>query len=260
LAGGAMKINVIGCSGAEFPGHNAPAFLLDEELLFDAGSLTSTLNEKEQLKIRNIFITHAHLDHIRSIPFLADNIVVGKKHNKITLFSISPVIKTIKKHLFNSAVWPDFTIIPNPGDAILNLVALRAAEPIIVDGYTITPYKVNHTVPAVGYLVENIQGKRFFYTGDTGPTPGTWKKMKSKKLDCLIIDVSFPNSMRELAIKTGHLTPELLKDELATINPGPGHVYITHPKPQYLNTIKKQLAALRMKNLTMLKDGDTIRV
>ena len=77
-----MKINVIGCSGAEFPGHNAPAFLLDEEILFDAGSLTSTLNEKAQMKIRNIFITHAHLDHIRSIPFLADNIVVGKKHTQ----------------------------------------------------------------------------------------------------------------------------------------------------------------------------------
>ena len=74
-----MKLKVIGCSGAEFPGHNSPGFLLDEEILFDAGSLTNVLNEREQYKIRNIFITHAHLDHIRSIPFLADNIIVGKK-------------------------------------------------------------------------------------------------------------------------------------------------------------------------------------
>jgi ribonuclease BN (tRNA processing enzyme) len=255
-----MKINVIGCSGAEFPGHNAPAFLLDEEILFDAGSLTSTLNEKAQMKIRNIFITHAHLDHIRSIPFLADNIVVGKKHTKITLFSISPVIKTIKKHLFNSAVWPDFTIIPNPGDAILNLVALKAAEPVILDGYTITPYKVNHTVPAVGYLVEDLKGKRFFYTGDTGPTAGTWKMIKNRTLDCLIIDVSFPNSMRELALKTGHLTPELLREEIGNFDQVPEHIYITHPKPQYFMTIKKQIAALRRKNLTILKDGDIIKV
>jgi len=255
-----MKINVIGCSGAKFPRHNAPAFLLDEEILFDAGSLTSTLNEKAQMKIRNIFITHAHLDHIRSIPFLADNIVVGKKHTKITLFSISPVISMIKRHLFNSAVWPDFTIIPNPGDAILNLVALKAGEPVILDGYTITPHKVNHTLPAVGYLVEDIKGKRFFYTGDTGPTAATWKKIKHSKLDCLIIDVSFPNSMRDLAIKTGHLTPELLREELVRFEQAPEHIYITHPKPQYFMTIKKQVGALKMKNITLLKDGDSIRV
>ncbi len=255
-----MKINVIGCSGAEFPGHNAPGFLLDDEILLDAGSLTNTLDEKAQLKIRHIFITHAHLDHIRSIPFLADNIVVGKKHSKITIYSISPVIRTIKKHLFNSAVWPDFTIIPNPGDAILNLVSLKAAEPVIVDGYTITPYKVNHTVPAVGYLVEDMKGKSFFYTGDTGPTAGTWKKIKNRKLNCLIIDVSFPDSMRELAVRTGHLTPGLLQEEMGAFHQAPEHICITHPKPQYFRTIKKELEALGMKNLTILKDGDIIRI
>jgi len=255
-----MKINVIGCSGAEFPGHNAPGFLLDDEILLDAGSLTSSLSEKAQLRIRNIFITHAHLDHIRSIPFLADNIVVGKKHNSVTIYSISPVIRTIKKHLFNSAVWPDFTIIPNPDDAILSLASLKAGEPVVLNGYTITPYKVNHTVPAVGYLVEDIKGKRFFYTGDTGPTEATWRKIGRKKLNCLIIDVSFPDSMRELAIRTGHLTPELLREEMAAFNHEPDRICITHPKPQYLKTIKKEIKALRMKNLSILKDGDIINI
>lgn len=255
-----MKINVIGCSGAEFPGHNAPGFLLDQEILFDAGSLTSVLDEKAQLKIKNIFITHAHLDHIRSIPFLADNIVVGKKNSKITIFSISPVIKTIKRHLFNSSVWPDFTIIPNPDNAILNLVELEVAKSIKINGYTITPYKVNHTVPAVGYLVEDRKEKRFFYTGDTGPSQKTWKMIANKKLHSLIIDVSFPNSMRELAIKTGHLTPALLHEELLNIQPMPGYIYITHPKPQYIKTIQSELFSLKLKNLTILKDGDIIRV
>ncbi len=255
-----MKIKVIGCSGAEFPGHNAPAFLLDNEILFDAGSLTSVLDEKAQLRIKDIFVTHAHLDHIRSIPFLADNIVVGKKNSKITIFSISSVIKTIKRHLFNSSVWPDFTLIPNPENAILNLVELKAGTSIKINGYTITPHKVNHPVPAVGYLVEDKMGKRFFYTGDTGPSSNTWKKIGSAKIHCLIIDVSFPNNMRDLAISTGHLTPDLLKEELLKIQPGPEHIYITHPKPHYLKNIQAQLNKLRMKNLTILKDGDIIKV
>ena len=255
-----MKIRVIGCSGAELPGHNAPGFLLDDEIIFDAGSITSVLTAKEQLRIRHIFITHAHLDHIRSIPFLADNIVLGNKKQRVKIYSISPVITTIKKHLFNSSMWPDFTLIPNPDDAILNLVKLKVAEPIVINGYTVTPYTVNHPVPAVGYLVEDAKNKRFFYTGDTGPTPSTWKKIGDRKLQCLIIDVSFPNIMRDMAVNTGHLTPELLNEEIAGIPQTPEHICITHPKPQYFKTIKKELDSLKMKNLQVLKEGDIIRV
>ncbi len=255
-----MKIKVIGCSGAELPGHNAPGFLLDDEIVFDAGSITGVLDEKAQLKIRHIFITHAHLDHIKSIPFLADNVIVGKKKNQINILSIAPVINTIKRHLFNSSMWPDFTIIPNPEHAILNLISLKVSLSLKINHYTVTPYKVNHPVPAVGYLVEDNKGKRFFYTGDTGPTPLTWKKVGNRKLHCLIIDVSFPSSMRDMALKTGHLTPELLKEELMKMQQMPEKVYITHPKPQYFKTIKREIDRLKMKNIRILKEGEIIRL
>ena len=256
-----MKIKVLGCSGAKFPGHNIPGFLLDDDIIFDAGSLTGVLDEKAQFKIKDIFITHAHLDHIRSIPFLVDNIVLANKyHNKVNLYSISSVVNIIKKHLFNSSLWPDFTIIPHPDDAILNLVKLSLNKPIKINCYTVTPYKVNHTVPAVGYLVEDEGGKRFFYTGDTGPSHEPWDKIGDKAINCLIIDVSFPNSMEEMAINTGHLTPLLLKEELLKIKNMPEKICITHPKPKFLKTIKAELERLRIKNLKVLRDGDTIRI
>ena len=255
-----MKIRVIGCSGGELPGHNAPGFLLDDEIIFDAGSITSALSLKAQLRIKHIFITHAHLDHIRSIPFLADNIVLGKKDQKIRIYSISPVVTTIRKHLFKSSMWPDFTLIPGPDDAILNLVKIRVGEPVMINGYTIIPYKVSHPVPAVGYLVEDAKSKTFFYTGDTGPTPLTWKKIGNRNIQCIIIDVSFPNNMREMAVNTGHLTPELLKEELSKMHHVPDRICITHPKPQFFKTIKSELARLRMKNIQVLKDGDIIRI
>jgi ribonuclease BN (tRNA processing enzyme) len=255
-----MKIRVIGCSGAEFPGHNTPSFLLDDEIVFDAGSITNVLERKAQLKINHIFITHAHLDHILSIPFLADNIIVGNKGHTISIYSIAPVIRTIRNHLFNSAMWPDFTTIPNPRDAILNLIQLKAGRMISVNGYHVTPYKVNHSVPAVGYLVEDGGGKRFFYTGDTGPSAQTWKSIKGKKINALIIDVSFPNSMRDLAVTTGHLTPDLLLEEIRTMPYKPDRVYITHLKPQYYRKIKAELLKLPIKHLKVLREGDTIRV
>lgn len=255
-----MIIKVLGCSGAELPGHNPPAFLLDNKILFDAGSLTSVLDEKAQHKIKDIFITHAHLDHIKGIPFLADNIIVKKRGHKFNVLSIPPVIQAIKKNLLNSSIWPDFTIIPHPDNAVMNLIKLGIGKRVNIDDYAITSYKVNHLVPAVGYLVENRSKKRFFYTGDTGPTDLTWEKIGNKKLNALIIEVSFPNKMGELAILTGHLTPQFLGKEIQKFKNIPENIYITHPKPQYLKTIKSELQKLGIRNLRLLRDGEIIRI
>ena len=255
-----MKIRVIGCSGAELPGHKTPSFLLDEEIVLDAGGFTGVLDEKAQMKIKHIFITHAHLDHIMSIPFLADNIIVSENQNKVSLYSIPPVLKMIKQHLFNSAMWPDFTILPKPDNAILNLVKLSVGKQVRLNSYIITPYDVNHTVPAVGYLVQDSRGKRLFYTGDTGPSASTWEKLGNRKIDCLIIDVSFPNALSAMAMRSRHLTPELLLKEMARMQQKPVQICITHLKPQYFKVIKDELKDLGIKNLRILKDGDTIRV
>ena len=255
-----MIIRVLGCSGAKFPGHNVPGFLLDDDIVFDAGSLTGILDVNAQLKIKHIFITHAHLDHIRSIPFLADNLILGSATHKVNVYSIPSVINTIQSHLFNSALWPDFTIIPRPSNAVLNLAKLILNRPIKANQYTVTPYKVNHTVPAVGYLVEDKNKKRFFYTGDTGPSHEPWNKIGNKTIHCLIIDVSFPDSMEDIAVKTGHLTPRLLKEELIKIKHMPAQVCITHQKPQFLKTTEAELRRLKIKNLKVLRDGDTIKI
>lgn len=255
-----MKIKVLGCSGAEFPGHRPPSFLLNGKILFDTGSLTDILDMKGQLKIEHIFITHSHLDHIMGIPFLADNLIFGEKWHKVNIFGIPPVIKAIKKNLLDGSIWPDFTVIPTIHEAILNLQELKPCESIKIDHYTITPYRVNHSVPAAGYLIEDQSKRRLFYTGDTGPSDATWKNIGEKQIHCLIIETSFPNRMEEIAIRTGHLTPRLLKKEILKIKHMPERIYITHLKPQYSKAIKKELERLGIKNIKSLKDGQTIKV
>jgi len=255
-----MNIKVLGCSGAEFPGHRPPSFLLDDKILFDTGSLTNILDVKGQWNIEYIFITHSHLDHILGIPFLADNLIFRKKRHRVNILSIPPVIKTIRKSLLDGSIWPDFTVIPNSHAGILNLIGLRSGRSIKIKGYTVTPYSVHHSIPATGYLVEDKRKKRFFYTGDTGPTDSTWGKIGGKQIHCLIIESSFPNRMEEIAIRTGHLTPRLLKKELLKIKPYPERIFVIHIKPQYFKTIKSELQKLKIKNLRLLKDGQTIQI
>jgi len=255
-----MKIRVLGCSGAEFPGHYPPGFLVDGKILFDAGTLTNVLDEKNQLKVTDIFITHAHMDHIREIPFLADNRIIGGWKQEVNIFSIPPVIRDIKNNLLNSKLWPDMTVLPDARHAVVTLKTVQAGRSYRIGEYSITPYKVNHSVPAVGYLVEDKRKRRFFYTGDTGPTETTWRKLGKPQIHCLIIEVSFPNRMEEIAVTTGHLTPRLLEKELSKIEAMPERIFITHLKPQFYRTIKTEIRKLRVGNITLLKEGQIIRV
>ena len=255
-----MRIKVLGCSGAEYPGRYSPAFLVDGEILLDAGTITSVLGEKQQMRIRKIFVTHAHLDHIRGIPSLADNFVTARERRRIKVFSIPSVVGTIRKNLFNGAVWPDFTVIPHPDDAILRLLKVKEGRPVQNGKYMVTPYRVSHTVPSVGFLVEDEKGRRLFYTGDTGPTNGTWEKIGRRKIHCLIIDVSFPNAMEELAIRTGHLTPRLLRVELSKLLLPPLRVFITHTKPRYRKAIEGEIRKMKIDGMRLLRDGETISV
>lgn len=255
-----MIIKVIGCSGAEFPGHNPSSFILDDRILFDAGSLTNILDEKRQLKVDNIFITHAHLDHVIGIPFLAENIILKNIGHRVNIIGIPPVIRAIKKNLLNGSIWPDFTSIPDSRHGILKLIELKLRHSIKMNDYTITPYRVSHSVQAAGYLVEDKKGKRFFYTGDTGPSDKTWKEIGKKQVHCLIIEVSFPNRMKEFAIKTGHLTPFLIKEEVEKIKPRPERIYVSHMKPQFFKTIQEEIKRLRIPYLKLIEDGEVIKV
>jgi ribonuclease BN (tRNA processing enzyme) len=256
-----MIFKVLGSSGAELPGYNSPAFLVDGCMLLDSGTIGSYLTEKEQWKIRDIVITHAHLDHIKAIPFLADNIIIKNKSHSIRLFGIKETLSDLKKHLLNNKIWPDFTKISSTLDPVIKLNTISAGRVFKVNGYTAYAYRVNHTVPAVAYIIIDRKGKSLLYTGDTGPTDAIWKTPHT--IGALIVEASFPNRMEDLAIKTGHLTPKLLKVELAKMKVLPRQIFVTHPKPQYMKQIRKEIKEISVEekiNIRILKSGDIYEV
>jgi len=255
-----MRIEVLGCSGAEFPGHNPPGFLIDGKIMLDAGTIGSYLTEDAQWKIRHILISHAHLDHIKGIPFLADNIIIKNKKHNVTVIGIAPVLRTLKNSLLNNKIWPDFTMIPDPGKAVIKFLEIKHRKSIDLNGYRITACKVNHSVPAAGYIIEDKKGGRLLYTGDTGPTNSIWEEAASTKIHCAIIEVSFPNRMEAMALTTGHLTPGLLKKEIKKMREIPERIMITHPKPQHLKTIVSEIKKLGIPNIKILKDREVINI
>ena len=247
-----MILRVLGSAGAEFPDFKPPGFLIDDTLLLDAGTIGAVLTGEEQWAIRHIFITHCHLDHIRGIPFFADNIVMRNRPHNVKVLAARDILDTLKTHIMNNLVWPDFSRIPSPEEPILSYREIESGDVLQVDDYSITACSVTHSVPAQGYIVRK-GNQALLYTGDTGPTEAIWQH--AVNLSAMIVEVSFPNEMEQMALLTGHLTAKLLSKELAKIAALPPRILITHPKPQFYQTIKDELAALGLPQLELLHDG-----
>lgn len=250
-----MDIRVLGASGAEAPGHNSPAFLVDDFLLLDAGTVGLSLENKAQCKITHILLTHAHLDHIKGIPSLVDNIVANNEGCRLTILSGKDVLADLQRNIFNNRIWPDFSRLPTPEHPVMRYQPISTRSPFDLRGYRVHATRVNHVVPAYGYLIATPAGKALVYSGDSGPTQGIWKNFRGYHVKAVIVEVSFPNELESLALASGHLTPALLEREIAKMATLPEKLYISHIKPHYRAAIEKQLAPSTRLPLEILEDN-----
>jgi ribonuclease BN (tRNA processing enzyme) len=255
-----MKVSILGSAGSEVPGLNPPAFLIDDFLLLDAGTVALTLDEIAKCRLTHIFLTHAHLDHVKGIPFLLDNLNAVNPGCQIQVLSGKEVISDIRKHIFNNRIWPDFSAIPDAQNPLLLYQAISTRKPIVIGDYTILATRVNHSVPAYGYLVEHVSGASLLYTGDTGPTGAIWKRMRGHKVKALIVEVSFPNELSSRALATGHLSPSLLEAEILKMPTKPEKIYISHLKPAFRLQIEAEMARIPGVCLEPLEEGKSFSI
>src|SRR5262245_40147616 len=96
----AVKLRVLGCQGGSAPARDLPGLLLDDTVLLEAGSVTSTLSLTEQLEIRHELLSHAHLDHTGGLAYLADNRcghqVSSGNGQFFTVASVAPVVEDLR--------------------------------------------------------------------------------------------------------------------------------------------------------------------
>jgi cAMP phosphodiesterase len=252
-----MKVKVLGCSGSESIGHLPPGFLVNDRVMLDAGTISAALSIEAQSRISDIFVSHTHLDHIKGILFLADNII-GRIKQPVNIRAIPKVIDAIKKHLMNDLIWPDFTKIPTPKAPVLAYKTLPAGKTIAAAGLKVKAIPMNHPVPAVGFLVSDGRSS-FIYSADTGPNEKLWAEAKkAKNLKGIIVDTSFPNHMDFVAGLSGHFTPAQLHADLRAAKVGNDvPIYIYHIKPVHKQRVIRELRALGRTNVKVLQEGKT---
>jgi ribonuclease BN (tRNA processing enzyme) len=255
-----MRIKVLGCSGGVGPGLRTTSLLVDDEILIDAGTGVGDLTLDQQARIRQIFLTHSHLDHVCGLAFMADNLF-DLIDRPVQVRATAETLSAIKEHIFNWKIWPDFSTLPNEKNPILAFSTIQPGQSMEFGEHCkLTAFKVVHTVPAVGYALESGHGT-FVFSGDTYASDNLWSFLNSlPRLDKLMIEIAFPNEADELAEASKHFTPVLLGRELRKLRHKP-EILLTHHKPGCEQVIEKEChQALSAWTYRHLKRGDLIEI
>jgi ribonuclease BN (tRNA processing enzyme) len=232
-------------------------FLIDGETALDAGALTETLPLGAQRRVRRVVLTHAHFDHLASLPFLVANLV-GRESAPLEVAAPEPVLSALRKHVFNDITWPDFTHLPSAARPTLRFRATTDGRSFRAGGVAITPVAVNHLIPSYGYVVSK-PGRAVVFSGDTGPTERIWKVARRvKDLKAIFLEVSFSDTQLDVARDSKHMTPRLVAAELEKMPPRVP-IYLYHMKPPSLARIRREIALLREPRLKLLESERSFR-
>ena len=261
-----MQIRVLGCSGSIAAGNRTTAFLVDDDILIDAGTGVGDLTLDELARIDHIVVSHSHLDHVLSIGLLADSVARRRgaaQRPPIDVYALPATIDALHTHVFNGVIWPDFTRLPDALHPVLRFVPMAVGEVLDFGERCIEVLPAVHTVPAVGFALSETtasQAGAWVFSGDTGPNPALWARLAQMNVHTLVIETAFSDEELALARISRHLCPTLLREELAQLAQ-PTDVYITHIKPGELSAVMAEIGAMASRHrIQALAAGQVMRI
>jgi len=229
------------------------SFLVNDEVAIDAGSIGLLADLQRQRRVRHVFITHEHLDHVATLPIFLEN-VYEPGPDCVEVLASREVLDFLHGDMFNGRVWPDFIDLSRPSDAFVRTTAIEPLRPITRAGLTVTPVPVSHGVDTTGLVVDDGRTTVAF-PSDTGPTACFWEHLASlDRLDAVFLEASFPRSLADLATVTGHLSTATFADEIEKL-PRQVRWIVVHRKARYAEVIARELESLGLANVELVQTG-----
>jgi ribonuclease BN (tRNA processing enzyme) len=255
-----MRLKVLGCSGGIGVDRRTTSLLVDDDILIDAGSGVGNLSLEEMSRVAHIFLTHSHLDHFAFLPLLVDTMFPLIKR-PLVVHGQSATLKALQDHVFNWAIWPDFSKLPNAQNPVMRYEVMKPGDVVQMGTRSFEMIEVNHIVPCVGYRVAGADGAAFAFSGDTTTNDTLWAALNAHaRLDLLIVEAAFPNSEEELSKASRHYTPGMLAADIVKLKHQP-KIYISHPKPGQESTIFRECkSAMTNRDINPLAGGETFNL
>lgn len=227
-------------------------FVIDDRVTIDAGSLAMSTNQTQKEQIRDVILTHAHIDHIAGLPLFIDDLFANIV-KPVEIYATDEVIKTLQENIFNWDVYPNFNELENDNGIVMEYCPFEIGKPFKSEHLEVKAISVNHKVPAVGFIISDGISK-FAFTGDTAEMDGFWNAVNQEKdLKALFIECAFPNKLTELAEVSHHLTPQKLKKEINNFQLQNCPIYAINIKPMYYEEIVEEIEELEIQNLNIFE-------
>lgn len=253
-----MQIKTLGWSGGIGANLRTTSFLIDDDILIDAGTGLGDLPLNQMTGIRHIFLTHSHMDHVVGLPLLADS-MFGVHDEPIVVHAQEKTIKALKAHIFNWVIWPDFSELPTKENPSIRFEVMSPGDKVTIRSREIEMIPVNHTVPGVGYCVSSRKACVAF-SGDTTTNDTLWEVLNQyDNVDLLFVESAFSNNDIEISKVSKHYCPCLLGDDIAKLNHRPD-IWLTHFKPGEEELIYQEcVAAMPDFTVHQLKGGEVFK-
>ena len=190
-----MKLVLLGSTGyhPNATRHTLCAMLPELGVILDAGTGFFRVRERICTPTLDIFLTHAHLDHVVGLTYLFD-VLHEKNVQRVTVHGEAKVLDAVQQHLLAKPLFP----VPLPCE-----YRVLAPQTSLPQGGRLTHFPLLHPGGAVGYRLDWPERSLGFVTDTTADVAAPYVAAL-QGVDLLIHECYFPDEFRELAIKTGH--------------------------------------------------------
>ena len=234
------------------------SFLVNDTVAIDAGALGLMADLRRQQRVRHVFITHEHLDHIATLPIFLENVYLPGPEC-VEVLATADVLEFLHGDVFNGRVWPDFIDLSREEDSFVRTTRLEPLQPVSRAGLTVTPVPVSHGVETTGMVVDDGTAVVAF-PSDTGPTNHFWQHLAGvDRLKAVFLEVSFPRKHAALASITGHLSPDSFAQEVRKL-PRPVRWIVVHRKARYAAEIAAEVEALGLDGVEFVRPGHVYEI
>jgi cAMP phosphodiesterase len=242
-------------AGRATPEQRLTCYVIDDRITVDAGSIALSLTEAQRQSVRDIIVTHPHMDHIATLPIFIDDLF-GELLEPIRIHATEEVIEVLERDIFNWTVYPRFSELKNDKSRVMEYVPFKVGEEFRVAHLRALAVNVNHIVPTVGLILTDGEHTLAF-SSDTAETEEFWQIVnRTPHIDALLIEASFPDYLAQLAEVSRHFTPASLKKELRKMKKHKeADILTVHIKPSYREQVVSELLALKIPRLKVMEPG-----
>ena len=229
-------------------------FIIDDQVAIDAGSLAMACSDLQRANVRDVVLTHAHLDHIAGLPLFIDDLY-STLTEPIRVHAAKEVIEVLERDIFNWSVYPRFSELKNATGRVMEYHPFAIGSEFTVRHLKVRSATVNHQVPSAGFIISD-EGTTVAISGDTSKMDEFWDAANAQEgLSVLLIECAMPNELQDLADMSHHLTPNALVTELAKFKCKNCPIFIINIKPSYRDSIVAQIGKLGLENVEIMEVG-----